>query len=213
MKRILFFCIWLLLFHATLYAETMYVHEVMKITLRTGPGTNHKILSMLESGQSVQVIERGQEWSQVKTSGGKEGWVLNRFLTDKVPTTMMLKGIETDHQQLTEKYEALLEKSQTYTTEIDRLKTELASVKKQFEEVSSAYEALKLGATDYFKLKSNYEQTEKQLQEQTGIMEIMKEKLQQKYLYFFMFGAGVLLLGIIIGLIFKSGRKQSSLRY
>lgn len=211
MRRILFFCCWLLLCHATLYAETMYIHEVAKTTLRTGPGTNNKIVSTIELGQSVQVLTKREAWSLVRTSGGREGWVLNRFLTDKMPTDMMIKGLEGDHEQLTEKYDALLEKSQSFTTENENLKAELALTKKQLSEVSGAYEALKQGATDYFKLKSNYENAEKQLNDQNGTLEILKEKLQQKYLQFFAFGAGVLLLGIIIGIIFKSGRKQSSL--
>ncbi|MBU0993742.1 MAG: TIGR04211 family SH3 domain-containing protein [Proteobacteria bacterium] len=212
MKRTLFACTFLLLFSATGFAETMYIHEVLKITLRTGPGTDHKILSMIESGQNVNIIEKGEEWSKVRLlSSGKEGWVLNRFLTDKIPTAMQLKALESNHQKLTEKYESLVEKAESYKTENTNLQTELSEIKKQFEEISNAHESLKKGSADYFKLKTSYEKSSKQLVEQTSTMEILKEKLQQKYLSFFAFGAGVLLLGIIIGIIFKSGRKQSSL--
>ena len=35
---------------------------------------------MIESGQKVEVVESGQEWSIVRLLDGKEGWILNRYL-------------------------------------------------------------------------------------------------------------------------------------
>ena len=212
MRRILFFCSWLCFFHATLYAETMYIHEVNKTTLRTGPGTNNRIISTIELGQSVQVISKREDWSLVRTSGGKEGWVLNRYLTARIPSnTGGEESGDAENAQQTSQGSDLFDQIQSCATENETLKAELSVTKKQLEEVSGAYEALKKGASDYFKLKTSYENAEKQLNDQSGTLEILKEKLQQKYLLFFAFGAGVLLLGIIIGIIFKSGRKQSSL--
>ena len=211
MKRILITVVFILLCAGPGFTETMYIHEILKITLRTGPGTDHKILSMIESGQSVNVIEQGEEWSKVSISSGKEGWVLNRFLTNNIPTAMQLRELKNEHEKLTEKYQALVEKNDVYKTENANLEAELSDLKNQFESMSKTYETLKKGSTDFFNLKSNYEKSAKQLEEQTNTMEILKEKLKQKYLSFFAFGAGVLLLGIIIGVIFKSGRKQSSL--
>ena len=53
MKRFVLVCAGLLLFAATSLAQTMYVSEIVKITLRTGKGTDHKIIDMIPSGQPV----------------------------------------------------------------------------------------------------------------------------------------------------------------
>ena len=69
------------LFSASVYGETMYVSDILKLTLRTGPSIENKIISVLESGQVMEVIKFGDEWSRVQLPNGKEGWVLSRYLT------------------------------------------------------------------------------------------------------------------------------------
>lgn len=211
MKKTIVIGLCILLLSVTGYAETQYIHEVMKVTLRTGPGTDHKILSMIESGQQVTVLEKESEWTKVRLPSGREGYVLNRFLTTKTPTVLILRGLERDHQKLTEKHESLIEKTEAIKAENETLRQELSGLKKQFNEVSSSYDNLKKGSADFFNLKSNYEKASAQLEKQSHRTDILTEKLKQKYIRFFLFGAGVLLLGIIIGFISRGGRKQSSL--
>ncbi len=67
------------------HAETMYIGDIVKITVRTGPGTEHKIITMVQSGQQVEVLQPDIHWSEVRLKNGKQGWVLNRFLTSEKP--------------------------------------------------------------------------------------------------------------------------------
>ena len=75
----------LLILPAASVAETVYVSENFEITMRTGPGTDRKIISLVESGKALEILEKGEEWSKVRTINGKEGWVareqLERTLT------------------------------------------------------------------------------------------------------------------------------------
>ena len=63
----------MVLITATAWAEEMYVNEIVQITLRTGKGTDHKIVAMIQSGQKVEIVEPGQDWSRVRTADGREG--------------------------------------------------------------------------------------------------------------------------------------------
>lgn len=56
MKRIIFVGIWLFLFSTVVQAKTMYVSDQVEITLRTGQGTDHKIIAMIKSGDAVEVL-------------------------------------------------------------------------------------------------------------------------------------------------------------
>ena len=73
--RLLGLVLLLCLFSASVYGETMYVSDVLKLTLRTGPSIENKIISVIESGQMMEIVDFGEEWSQVKLPNGKEGWV------------------------------------------------------------------------------------------------------------------------------------------
>lgn len=78
----------------TALAESFYVNDVVKVTLRSGPGYDHKILAVLNSGDPVELVERGKDWSRVRVPDGPEGWMATRLLTQKEPNTLKIKRLE-----------------------------------------------------------------------------------------------------------------------
>ena len=61
LKRIVLVGFFMTIFSAIGFAETMYVTDVIKLTLRSGPSTEYKILAVVESGQQLEIIEPGEE--------------------------------------------------------------------------------------------------------------------------------------------------------
>ena len=90
-------------------AETVYVSEDFEITMRTGPGSDRKIISLVQSGKALEILEKGEEWSMVRDHSGKEGWVLNRYLTASQPCAMVLDRVRQDYDVLAAKYKGLKE--------------------------------------------------------------------------------------------------------
>lgn len=45
------------------------------VNIRNGPGTGHEILTMASRGQRFPLVNRSQDWYQVRTSDNKIGWV------------------------------------------------------------------------------------------------------------------------------------------
>ncbi|MDD2603506.1 MAG: TIGR04211 family SH3 domain-containing protein [Desulfobacteraceae bacterium] len=78
----------------TALAEFFYVNDVVKVTLRSGPGYDHKILAVLNSGDPVELVERGKDWSRVRVPDGPEGWMATRLLTQNEPNTLKIKRLE-----------------------------------------------------------------------------------------------------------------------
>ncbi|MDY0311889.1 MAG: TIGR04211 family SH3 domain-containing protein [Desulfobacterales bacterium] len=78
----------------TALAESFYVNDVVKVTLRSGPGYDHKILAVLNSGDPVELVERGKDWSRVRVPDGPEGWMATRLLTQNEPNTLKIKRLE-----------------------------------------------------------------------------------------------------------------------
>jgi len=65
----------------TAMAETRYVSDRLEIQMRTGKGTQFRIMRMLPSGTALEILETDNEngYTRVRAPGGVEGWVLSRL--------------------------------------------------------------------------------------------------------------------------------------
>ena len=205
----------LCLFSASVYGETMYVSDVLKLTLRTGPSIENKIIAVIESGQMMEVIEFGDEWSQVQLPNGKEGWVLSRYLTTNETNNIKLERLETMHNNLTIQAAELLEENNRLKTENARLSTEFKAGQKELVKTKSDYEALKAESAEFLTVKANYNRAASQLAEQTARAKQLEEQLSSlemsTYIKWFLAGSGVLIVGFLIGFSTKRQRRRPAL--
>ena len=213
-----FIVFFIVLFSTVVQAETMYVYDIVKITVRTGPGIAHKILAMIKSGESVEVLkpeEPEKDWSLVRITNGKEGWVLSRFLKSKEPDGLVLDRLKKKHNALKNQAVSTIEENKVYKKENKRLNSELKTNKEISKKIKSSYETLKKESAEFLELKSNYEKTSSKLIEQTKKATKLEEELTSLLLHqnikWFLSGAGVLLLGFVIGFSTKRQRRRSSL--
>ena len=77
MKQLIVFGICLILGSTAALAtdNAGYVTDIMKITMRTGQGLDYKILDWVKSGEEVEILQQGDQWTMVRRADGKEGWV------------------------------------------------------------------------------------------------------------------------------------------
>lgn len=193
----------------------MYVSDILKLTLRTGPSTENKILAVIESGQQLEIVEYGKEWSQVQLPNGKEGWVLSRYLTPRETNNIKLDRLQAKHKNLMTQAAALLEENNKLKAENKKLDTEFKANKKQADKARSDYETLKTEAAGFLSLKSKYEDAVSQLAGQTAKAEKLEEQLTKlemgTYIKWFLAGSGVLIVGFLIGFSTKRQRRRSAL--
>jgi SH3 domain protein len=205
----------LLVFSGNIYAETMYVTDVLRLSLRTGQSIEHKIIAVIESGRQVDVIEYGEEWSLVRLPDEREGWVLTRYLTSDLTHNIRLAKLETKHKNLTAQASALLEENAKLKQENRRLDAELGTNQKTLTKISSEFESLKADSAEYLNLKTKYDAAAAQLSDRTKKLAKLEEQLSKIQLYhyikWFLAGSGVLLVGFIIGFSAKRQRRRPSL--
>jgi SH3 domain protein len=208
---VLLFC----LFSASVYGETMYVSDILKLTLRTGPSIENKIIAVIESGQMMEVIKFGDEWSQVQLPNGKEGWVLSRYLTTSETHNIKLERLEAKHKNLMIQAAELLEENNRLEAENKRVSTEFNANQKQLVKMKADYEALKTEAAEFLTLKTNYKRAASQLAEQTAKAKQLEEELSSlemnTYIKWFLAGSGVLIVGFLIGFSTKRQRRRPAL--
>ena len=207
----------LLALPAAAAAETAYVSENFEITMRTGPGTERKIISLVQSGRALEVLEQGEEWSLVRAPNGKEGWVLNRYLTTSQPSAMVLERVRQDYDVLNAKYNELKEKYDSLSAQKKVSDADLSQSSQDLNELSAAYENLKKESADFLKLKKQYEKTAADLEaEKNRSSELDDENMQMKrnrIIQWVWTGGGIMLLGFFLGLFSSSRRKPRSSLY
>ena len=208
----------LLLVSGTALAETRYVSDNLEITMRSGKGTSYGITRMLRSGTPVDVIEEDKEagYSNVRTKSGKEGWVLSRFLMkgqaarDRLAAAeKSLAELELENRKMETSMTALPEEKRALEKELADLEGQSRNVSQELSEIKrTASSALAIDSENK-DLKGRVVSLERQLQTLQQENEGLRDRTARDW---FMVGAGVVLLGIIVGLIIPRirWRKKSS---
>ncbi|HSM75895.1 MAG TPA: TIGR04211 family SH3 domain-containing protein, partial [Desulfobacterales bacterium] len=159
--------------------------------------------------------EEGPDWTRVRTQNGKEGWVLSRFLTAQIPNRVRLARLQSEYDEIRAKVDALSAENTQLTAENSRLSATLNESQATIEKLNGAYGTLKKESADFINLKTRFEKTSAELAKQAGLAEQFEAELSKlrfnERVRWFLSGAGVLLLGMIIGAVLKRQRRRSSL--
>ena len=196
-------------------ADTRYVTDSLEITLRTGPALDRKITAMLKSGQSMEIIEKGDDWSLVQLPNSSEGWVLNRFIRVEVPKSIQLEVLQQKYDDLLAGAAAPLKKLKEVNGENTRLHANLERTKRDLGALQKSYKELRATTTDARRIKKERDQLSRDLADKSKDTRELKTALaaakKQNTLWWFIAGAGVLLFGFVLGFALRPRRKRSSL--
>ncbi|MEJ2393184.1 MAG: TIGR04211 family SH3 domain-containing protein [Candidatus Thiodiazotropha sp.] len=194
-------------------AETRYVTDVFKITMRSGESTSHKIIRMLDSGMPLQVLSTnpGNGYSKVR-AGSTEGYVLTRQLMNKPSARSQLASLEKEIEAL--------------KAAPGELRTNLANLQKEHRELTQAYKELQTiknkqeqelqsiqrTASNAIRISNERNELRKQVADLTREAEDLKQENRdlsnEATRDWFLIGAGVIIAGILIGLILPHLRFQ-----
>lgn len=195
-------------------AETKYIAESFEITLRTGPGTDRKIIAMIPAGKQVEIVHKGDDWSEV-TYNGKQGFVLTRYLTDELPTSLALERLQNRHNGLLAKNTELQTRSNELTNENKQLKETLSKTQNDLSGLTTEHETLRQGSSEYLSLREKYDQVIKDLSETRAKAESFESQVNKlshkEFTEGMLYGGGILVFGVFMGLIFRRPKRKTSL--
>jgi SH3 domain protein len=196
-------------------ANTLFVTEEFEITMRTGPGVERKIIALIRSGQRVEEISKSEEWTEIRLPSDKTGWVLTRYLSSKEPCSLVKDRLQTEYDQLITEKNELETKNSDLEAENQRLEAQLASTQASLERVTGDFDSLKSESTDFLKLKSQFKKVTTELEETKSKADKFEDEssrlLRNQNIKWFLAGAGVLLIGFIIGFSSRRQKRRSSL--
>lgn len=213
MKRILLSLLLLLAF-PNLHAETRYVIDQFNITLRSGESSGHKVVRMLPSGDSVEVLSNNKRngYSHVRIKDGTTGYVLSRQLMEMPSARNRLAKAEKRLEELQAEPQVLnakLANLQELNAQLKLKHTRLLIEKKDLEQDLAA---IRRTAANAIRISNERNELRKQVADFARQVEILKQENQEltntKAQHWFIIGGGVIIVGIIIGLILPHLRFQ-----
>lgn len=203
---------------STSWADKVYVSDSFKITLRSGPSIDNKIIDMLTSGQVLEMLGEEGEWRHVKIhedeGKSKEGWVLSRYIIERVPWEMQASYLKRRNTELQDKLTEIQQKFDDALKEKRDLSQNLKQTTGTLQGLEKDHAELKRGAEGFLKLKATYESTRASLQSARKTLQevtLENENLRASQMNrWFATGALVLLCGLMIGVMI--GRQQKKRR-
>ena len=187
-------------------AAKAYTTDTQELPLRDTPSGTGKTLLMVPPSSAVE-LANPNSYTKVryaKPDGGiREGWISSRFLSAQPPDSAIAREFGAQNDELKQRLDelekvnaALSQREKDLTDKLTRLNT--------------AYEELKDGSANYVKLKSEYDAAKASLASaQENIQTMIQENENLKFshgLQWFAVGAGVLLLGCLLG--WATGRRN-----
>ncbi|MDH3350559.1 MAG: TIGR04211 family SH3 domain-containing protein [Gammaproteobacteria bacterium] len=200
-------------------AQSVWVSDQFEVMLRTGPSTGNAIERMLPSGTALEVIERDDAagYSRVRTAAGTEGWVLTRYLMSEPSAREQLEN-------LTRRLTSANSEGLSLSSQLDAVKSEYDAASRQISALESEKKRLEQELAEIKRTSANVlsiNNQNKELREQLANSEIQVATLQQQNReltgqttrYWFMTGALVLVIGMILGIWLPRIRWQRRSRY
>ena len=195
------------LFAATVAsAESAWVSDQFEITLRSGPSASNTIDRVLRSGTRLEVLERVAEtgYTRVRTNRGTEGWVLTRYLMNEASAREQLATLTGQLTSANSKGSSLSAQLDAIKGEYDSATRSIASTEAENERLEQELGEIKRTAANVLSINNQ----NKDLREQLAAAEIRAAALEQQNRelgsqttrYWFMTGALVLVVGMILGL-------------
>ena len=196
-----------------------WVSDEFEIMLRSGPSTSNAIQLMISSGMHLEVLEQDAEsgYSRVSTPGGTEGWVLTRYLMSEPSAREQLRtltgrltnantrgtSLESQLAAVKNEYDSANRRIGILEGEKTALETELAEIRRTASDLLGINERNKSMMDELATAQIRVETLEQE----------NRELSSQTTRYWFMSGALVLVVGIILGIWLPRVRWQRRSRY
>ena len=210
-SRALLIGLGLLILPLTGLATTKYVSDHLVITMRTGQGNQFEIIRTLSSGTKLEILEETDTgYTKVRIADGTEGWVRTQYISDQPIAADKLGQAEARLAKLDKKNSELkaeLADLRKAKKEVDaqygKLKAEHSSTSKELAHLSEVAARPKQLESENTDLRKRFEQLSDELVLLKQENQVLKDRSER---HWFITGAAVLLIGMIIGLVLPKFR-------
>jgi SH3 domain protein len=211
-----------LLLATTLSARTMYATDTFEIVVRSEKQiVGRNIIKVLSSGAPIEVRDMDDTWATVRLEDGRTGYVEKRHLIDREPYKVTAERLQLEIGQQRERLATLTQQLATLRDEHQRLQKASGMSEVQLQDITQKYEQLRQAATTAQFLETQEKHADLQrahaeAQQQLTVLSNAYTSLKSSTgLTWFLSGAGVILLGWLLGMTSARwrGRRRRQVGY
>lgn len=218
-KRILIGLALLTLLCTSLQAQTVYIDDTVYAPVRSGEGSQYRIIHRgLRSGTQVEILEQeeGSDYARIRYGDDREGYILTRYLSrTPIAADRLAQAnaeLETLRQRLADR-EAELEQAQSESSSADQrvqtLEQELAETREELERIT----ALSEDAIQLDRRNTELREAKQELEREVELLATENQRLQDRRdSDFMLIGGGLVFGGVLIAVILpmlKPSKRQA----
>ena len=209
----------LVLLAATASARTMYATDTFEIVVRSEKQiVGRNIIKVLPSGAPLEVRDMDDTWATVRLEDGRTGYVEKKYLIDREPYKTTAERLQGEVGQQRERLATLTQQLATLRDEHQRLQQAHGMSEAQLQDIGQKYEQLRQDATtaQYLEITTKYTDLQRahaEAQQQLAVVSEAYTSLKSSTrIGWFLSGAGVILMGWILGMASERwrGRRRRS---
>lgn len=196
-------------------AESRWVSDVLYVPLRSGKGNQFRILDRgLKTGVKLTFVSEDTEggWTEVKTGTGELGWVRSQYLIDTQPSVLKLASAEKTIARLSRERDSLKKQLKTARGEQKSANKNGQQLQRQNDLLEKQLSEIKAISGDAVALHQRHQalmQTHKLMETELDVIKGENGRIRDdRTMTFFIYGAGAVLLGVLIALIAPSLRRK-----
>lgn len=183
-------------------AQTInWVTDEWRINLRSGAGSEFRILQVLETGDSVEVVERGDGWTRVRVGDGTVGWVPSQYLMNRPAAASRLESMAESLEETRERTGTLEIQLEQARSALEVTQSEIESLAAERTRLSQQLDAARDGlelSEENNRLKKEAIDLQRRIQDLESETSRLADRSRQDW---FVVGAGVLFAGMLVGII------------
>lgn len=201
------------------HGESAWVSDQFEVMLRTGPSTNNAIQLMVDSGTELEILAEDADagYTQVRTRGGTEGWVLTRYLMSEPSAREKLISVSQQLTDATSSSSGLGSQLSAVRGEYDKATRQIRDLEQDKARLQSDLDEITQKAANTLAIDKQNQSLRQQLTDseiQVSLLEEENQKLSgQTTRKWFIAGALVLFGGVLLGLVLPRMKFQRRSRY
>ena len=211
-------------------AETRYISDQLVVSLREQPQSGAQPITHLKTDMAVEILEESGAYIKVQTEAGEIGYIKQNYLTATTPKSAIIKQLQRERDRLADKVSGMQQQLSATSSQREKsqqeLATQLTESQKQINELqkkldasqailtrtSQDYQTLQKDAKAVVEITQERDQLRETNQELTTTVTDLEGEVEDLtmtgIIKWFLAGAGVLVLGWLIGK-FSGNRRRS----
>ena len=204
----------LTLISTPLWAQEAWITDQLEVPIRSGESNEYRILRFLDSGTQIEIVSRNTStgYSLIRDAQGRDGYVLTRYLEREPTASKRLESMRSELAQIrddaangTARIAQLREQLAQATDERNAARNALASTEAELSEIKRVS-----GDTlAIFEANKNLRAQLEILEDEAALLRSDNITLaDDRDKMFMLIGAGLVLLGLVLGLILPNLRRR-----